>query len=125
MRFSITKLVQRLISEERGSQLAELAIIIPIMLVLFATTAEFGRYYYEYTTLAKATRLGARYLATATAAEDLSAKNLVVFGNTEGTGSPIVPGLTTANVVISRAGGVPGIPITVKVDISNFKHQPL
>jgi len=113
--------------DERGIQLVELAIVIPIFVMLFAATAEFGRYFYEYTTLAKASRAGARYLATASvkAAEDTTAKNIVVFGNSAGTGSPILSGMTVANVTITRQGGVPVLPETVTVQISNFKHQPI
>ncbi|MDQ1729390.1 MAG: hypothetical protein QOD33_1515 [Pyrinomonadaceae bacterium] len=113
--------------DERGIQLVELAIVIPIFVLLFAATAEFGRYFYEYTTLAKASRAAARYLATAAVnpAEDTKAKNIVVYGNAAGTGAPILSGMTTANVVITRQGGVPVLPQTVKVAISSFKHQPL
>jgi Flp pilus assembly protein TadG len=113
--------------DERGVQLVELAIVIPIFVLLFAATAEFGRYFYEYTTLAKASRAAARYLATAAVnpAEDTKARNIVVYGNAAGTGAPILSGMTTANVVITRQGGVPVLPQTVKVAISSFKHQPL
>jgi len=113
--------------DEQGVQLVELAIVIPIFLLLFAATAEFGRYFYEYTTLAKASRVGARYLATAAvkASEDTTAKNIVVFGNANGTGDPILAGLTTANVTITRSGGVPILPQTVTVQITGFKHQPI
>src|SRR5216684_1294972 len=78
--------------KERGTQLVELAIVLPIFILLFAATAEFGRYFYEYTTLAKAARVGARYLATAAvnSAEDTNAKNIVVYGNSAGTGNPIL-----------------------------------
>ncbi|HEV2885084.1 MAG TPA: TadE/TadG family type IV pilus assembly protein [Pyrinomonadaceae bacterium] len=115
------------LKNERGVQLVELAIVVPILVMLFAATAEFGRYFYEYTTLSKASRAGARYLATAPVlpAEDVAAKNIVVYGNTAGTGSPILYGLTTANVTITRQGGVPVVPQTVKVQITDFKHQPL
>src|ERR1041385_7548847 len=91
----------RLTQDERGVQLVELAIVIPILVMLFAATAEFGRYFYEYTTLAKASRAGARYLATSAvnATEDAKAKNIVVFGNAAGTGSPVLTGMSTANVV--------------------------
>jgi len=101
--------------------------VLPILVLLFAATAEFGRYFYEYTTLAKAARAGTRYLATSAvnANEDGKAKNIVVYGNEAGTGSPLVPGLTTANVVITRQGGVPSLPQTVKVQIYSFKHEPL
>ena len=117
----------RLTQDERGVQLVELAIVIPILVMLFAATAEFGRYFYEYTTLAKASRAGARYLATSAvnATEDAKAKNIVVFGNAAGTGSPVLTGMSTANVDITRQGGVPVLPQTVTVQITSFKHQPL
>lgn len=119
--------LHRRVKDERGTQLVELAIVLPILIMLFAATAEFGRYFYEYTTLAKAARAGTRYLATSAvnANEDGKAKNIVVYGNEAGTGSPLIPGLTTANVVITRQGGVPTLPQTVNVQISAFKHQPI
>src|SRR5215813_9949810 len=87
--------VARFRRDESGIQLVELAIVLPILLMLFGAVAEFGRYFYEYTTVAKAARVGARYLATAAVkpAEDANAKNLVVYGNTAGTGSPVISGL--------------------------------
>jgi Flp pilus assembly protein TadG len=119
--------LRRTVNDERGVQLVELAIVIPILVMLFATTAEFGRYFYEYTTLAKASRAGARYLATAAvnSTEDTKAKNLVVFGNAAGTGSPVLSGMTVSNVSITRQGGVPVLPQTVTVQITSFKHQPI
>jgi len=116
--------------DDRGVQLVELAIVIPILLLLFAAVAEFGRYFYEYTTVAKSARLGARYLASksvtsTTANWQTSAKNLVVYGNTAGSGSPVLPGLSTANVDVQYLGGTTGIPDTVKVSIVNYKHEPV
>ena len=51
---------------EEGVQLVELAIVIPILLMMFGAVAEFGRYFYEYTTLAKGARVGARFMSTKT-----------------------------------------------------------
>lgn len=116
--------------DDRGVQLVELAIVIPILLLLFAAVAEFGRYFYEYTTVAKGARVGARYLA-AKAVKSTStnwqanAKNLVVYGNTAGTGSPILTGLSTANVTVEYQGGTAGVPDLVKVSIVNYKHTPV
>jgi Flp pilus assembly protein TadG len=112
---------------ERGLQLVETAIVIPVFLLLFGATAEFGRYFYEYTTLAKASRAGSRYLATAgvSGTEDAVAKNIVVYGNTAGTGSPLLTGLATSHVVITREGGTPVLPQTVTVSIVGFKHEPI
>jgi Flp pilus assembly protein TadG len=122
--------IARFTRNERGVQLAELAIVMPILILLFAVTAEFGRYFYEYTTLAKAARIGARYLATACVkpGEDANAQNLVVYGNAAGTGSPVIAGLTPGKITITRRiGGVvtPGVPETVTVDVTDFKFQPL
>jgi Flp pilus assembly protein TadG len=116
--------------DDRGLQLVELAITLPIMVLLFSAAAEFGRYFQEYTTLAKGSRVAARYLATAciNGADDSAAKNLVVYGNVAGTGSPIVNGLATTNVTIVRAVGgaaTSGFPETVTVKIENFNHTPL
>ena len=119
--------LRRFSRSERGVQLAELAIVLPLFLILFATTAEFGRFFYEYSTLAKAARAGSRYLVSTSVdvAEDARAKNIVVYGNPEGTGSPLVKGLTTANVTITRQGGAPTLPETVKVQITGYKYQPI
>jgi len=116
--------------DDRGVQLVELALVMPVLILLFAAVAEFGRYYQSYTTLAKGTRVAARYLATAPYAgcEDLAAKNLVVYGNMAGTGSPIVNGLSVTNVRITRrnAGGTTGgFPATVTIDITNLNHTPI
>ena len=116
--------------DDRGVQLVELAIVLPILMLLFAGVAEFGRYFYEYSTVAKSARLGARYLASKSVTStgtnwQANAKNLVVFGNTAGTGSPILTGLSTANVTVEYQGGTAGVPDLVKVSIVNYKHQPV
>ncbi len=115
--------------DELGIQLVETAIVIPILLLLFAGVAEFGRFFYEYTTAAKAARVGARYLAAKAANGpnnwQANAKNIVVYGNIAGTGTPVLTGLTTNNVTIVYEGGTPGVPDKVKVSITGYQHQPI
>lgn len=115
--------------DEQGVQLLEIAIVIPILLVMFAGIAEFGRYFYEYTTLAKASRLGARYLASKSVNSEIDykaiAKNIVVYGNAAGTGSAILDGLTPEKVIITYEGGVSGMPERVTVTIDGYVHDPL
>jgi hypothetical protein len=130
----------RLISDERGSSIVELAIIFPILLLLFVGVAEIGRLFYTYTTLAKATKMGARFLTTEKDAEDVSddaetirqntkdrAARLVVCGFEDScTGRPsILPGLTTANVLVTLPDTTPGLigPRYVKVEIQNYTFQ--
>lgn len=123
--------ITRFKRDDRGLQLVELAIVLPIMILLFAAVAEFGRYFQAYTTLAKGSRVAARYLATActNGADDPAAKNLVVYGNLAGTGDPIVNGLAVSNVAVVRrdAGGAvtTGFPTTVTIEITDFQHTPI
>jgi Flp pilus assembly protein TadG len=106
--------------DERGTQLVELAIVVPMMLMLVGATAEFGRFFYTYSTLSKATRVGARYeISQRPGTADAVAKNLVVFGNTAGTGSPVVAGLTTTHVQVVRSGQ------TVSIKINGYGYQPI
>ena len=60
MRRQLLKKICVLRRNDAGAQLVELAIVLPVLLMLFGAAAEFGRYYYEYTTLAKASRSAAR-----------------------------------------------------------------
>ena len=42
----LARLLHRFTRDDRGVQLVEVSIVIPLFLMLFAATAEFGRYYY-------------------------------------------------------------------------------
>jgi Flp pilus assembly protein TadG len=137
--------ISRIVRRQDGSSTIELAIVFPILLILFVGTAELGRLFYTYTSLAKATTVGARYLsisrnvktgtATEIALEKTTAKNLVVYGCKDrtvapcSTAPPIVLGLSTANVNICDNFSVPCNPVlpagTVKyfrVEITNYNY---
>ena len=118
--------LQRFTRDERGLQLVEVTIVLPIFLMLFAATAEFGRYFYEYTTMAKAARAGARYLSTTFVGKgDVPASNIVVYGNEGGTGTPLLDGLSTTQVRIKYEGDNPAVPDTVTVYFEGYTHQPI
>ena len=121
----VLRRLRRFRSCEAGTQLAELAIVLPVLLVLFGATAEFGRFFYTYNTLAKSTRAGARYLTASNNATDDDAKRLVVNGTTDDGDTPIVSGLSTGNVNITREETVPGFPETVTVEISGYQYEPI
>jgi hypothetical protein len=112
---------------DSGSQLVEIAIALPVMLVLFAAVAEFGRFFYTDLTLGKATRAGARYLSTRPLNVDeiKKAKSLVICGD-ETVDSvcddPVVTGLTPSMVVITPESG---IPEQVTVEIEGYEFKPL
>jgi Flp pilus assembly protein TadG len=121
----VLRRLRRLAACEAGTQLAELAIVLPLMLVLFGATAEFGRFFYTYNTLSKSTRAGARYLTASNLATDDGAKSLVVYGTTDDGVSPILSGLSTGNVSITREETAPGFPVTVTVGISGYTYEPI
>jgi Flp pilus assembly protein TadG len=121
--------------KEKGSAVVELAIVFPILLLLFVGTAELGRLFYTYTTLAKATKSGARYLSNSrdftssdapTAAAALqNAQSLVVCGYEDCTGvPPIVPGLSTNNVKVTLFTQTEGSSLVryVKVEIVSTEN---
>jgi hypothetical protein len=124
----------RFAGSERGTQLVELAIVLPVLLALFAATAEFGRYFHSYSTLAKSTRAGARYLSTtpvksggSNPCKDDDVRRLVVYGDPQAAdGSrPVLPGLTLSNVELKREGVSTGVPEKVTVRIVNYNYKPL
>ncbi len=121
---SVLRRLRQFKSCEAGTQLSELAIVLPIMLVLFGATAEFGRFFYTYNTLAKSTRAGARFLTASNRATDDEAKRLVVNGTTDDGAAPLLSGLSTGNVQITREGPN-GYPETVTVEISGYQYEPI
>lgn len=113
---------------QKGVALVEFALILPLLLVLSFTTVEFGRAIWEYNTLTKSVRDAARYLSIQTPGTRITqARNLMVYGNTAGTGSPLVIGLSTSNVpdpTWQTAGTGPVIN-TVTVRISGFTFRSM
>jgi Flp pilus assembly protein TadG len=99
----------------RGIATVEATIALPLLLLLMFATAEFGRAFVQYTTLANSVRNAARHVAgrallgtTQTVfispALLAEARNLAVYGNEAGSGSPRLPGFSTGQVTVSDAG---------------------
>ena len=118
--------LHRFTRDEQGLQLVEAAIVIPIFLILFAATAEFGRFFYEYTTLVKAVRGGGRSLSAAPFDGDSKdkAQNIVVYGSSTDTGTPILPGLDKGDVLITHTGAAT-MPETVTIQITGYTYEPI
>lgn len=94
--------VLRFLRGQNGAALAELAILVPFLLLMVAAVSEFGRFFQDYTTLSKTTRAAARYLSTNTfdADNQNTAKNLVICGKRTCGAERLVPGLEATNVCI-------------------------
>lgn len=121
--------IKNFLKRESGVQMIEFAIVFPVLLLMFAGTAELGRLFHQYTTLAKATRAGARYLSTAqnVGTSTTAAKNVVLCGNAAGCGGAgqpavIVPGLTATNVVVTPPATGVGVKY-VTVEITGYNYQ--
>jgi Flp pilus assembly protein TadG len=113
---------------ERGAAIVEFAMMMPLMLILIFVTTEFGRAYYQYNTLAKNVREAARYLSVRAQGVDVAkAKNIVVYGNPTGTGTPVIPTLSLSNVpnpTYATKGTLPVIT-TVTVTVSGYTFTPM
>ncbi|CAH0533934.1 hypothetical protein VST7929_01811 [Vibrio stylophorae] len=96
---------------QRGLAAVELAITLPILLLLLVAVSEIGRLLIHYNTLTKAVQDGARYAVVdiyGTAAANQIAdvneiKNMVVYGNKGGSGDALLVNLNTGNVTVSQA----------------------
>jgi TadE-like protein len=125
--------------------MTELALQIPLMLLLLFGGVELGRVFYIYHTLQKAVRNGAGLLArsgnvnycpadefsTSNAAMD--ARNFIVYGNLQGAGTPVVPGFETGMIQvfaerstadILEACSCPGAPAANSCDVTNGGRAP-
>jgi Flp pilus assembly protein TadG len=96
----------------RGLATIEFAICAPLLLLLMFATAEIGRLLYQYNTLTKAVRDGARFavgqfngstrVIIITPEVRAQTRNLVVSGNVAGSGSPLLPGLAVDDVRVTN-----------------------
>lgn len=86
---------------QKGVAIIEFALILPFLLLLTFITTEFGRAIWQYNTLTKSVRDSVRYLSLQTPGDPVAiakARNLTVYGNLTGTGTPLAEGLSTSNV---------------------------
>jgi Flp pilus assembly protein TadG len=116
---------------QHGVALVELALIIPMLLLLTLVTTEFGRAMYEYNAVVKSTRDAVRYLSVQTPNTHVTeARNLIVYGNTAGTGARLARGLSLANVPAGscctwQAAGAGPIITTVTVRVSSYTFHSM
>src|SRR5688572_68269 len=97
--------------DERGTTVAEFAMVALLFFTLIFGIIEFGRMLYTHNALADATRRGARYAVLHPQADETAVKNFVVYGSNGAfdtlgnpTSPPIIAGLTTGMVEVTYVG---------------------
>ena len=103
---------------QRGLAMVELVMTAPILLLLLFATVAFGEFLIDYSALNDGVRNAARYVSgAANNGTDgtlvavggavwtglvTNAKNLAVYGNVNGTGTAILPGLGVGQITVSQ-----------------------
>jgi len=115
---------------QAGITIIEFLIVLPILMMLIMATAEFGRAFVQYNALTKTLRDGARYVGSRAlngttgvvvinSSLQSQTRNLVVYGNIAGSGTPLLPGLVPGNVSVT--GGAPGAVVVA----ATYAYTPI
>jgi Flp pilus assembly protein TadG len=111
---------------ERGATLLEFVYVATIYLTMLVGIVALSHLYFTHNALVEATRRGARFatLVSNTTASNDDIKEMVVYGTTTPAmdATPLVSGLTTNNVEVTRAGFGLGQG-TVTVRIINYDYN--
>ena len=98
---------------ERGTTMAEIALIAAVFFMIVFGIIEFGRLLYTHNALTDAARRGARYAALHRQVAENCVKNVVVYGESKvdpvactvaGSPSPLIHGLGFGNVNVTYVG---------------------
>jgi len=137
MRRFLQKL-RSLADNRHGNVMIEFAIGSGVLVAVFAGTFQFGYSFLQYNNLENAVTRGAHYAALITydSANDTPAsdfqtavQNMVLYGSPTAGTTPVLPGLTAANVTVTECGistacpgygSAPGIPQEVTVSITGY-----
>ena len=114
----------------KGLAVIEMAIILPILILLTLAAGEFGRAFIQYSRLSHRVQSAARFVAEnalqgttgvalLTATVHTQARNLVVYGTPSVGTTPAVPGLSPDDVVVTVT---PDGVISVSID---YAYEPV
>ena len=106
--------------------MVEFAITAPVLLLLLYVSVEVGRFLNQYSILSDGVRDASRYVAgsalqgttgliaqgSAWSALVSQGQNLAVYGNLAGTGSPLLPGLSVADVTVTADATANNVTVT-------------
>ena len=97
---------------QRGVAALEFLIVAPLLMLVVLAVSELGWAFHQYHTMTRAARDGARHLSSNALLGSVGviyldsslvqeARNLVVYGNVTGTGEPLLPGWSTADITVT------------------------
>ena len=109
-------------SNERGTTLVEFSIAATVFLVSMFGVIEFGRALWVHNALADAARRGARYAVLHSADDIAKVKNVVVYGDEDGGGQPLIPNLAPSNVSVTYSNYALNQG-TASVSINGYQFQ--
>ena len=109
-------------SGERGATLVEFAIAVTVFLTAMFAVIEFGRAMWVHNALTDAARRGARYAVLHSASDVNDVKNVVVYGDPTGGTQPMIPNLTTGNVIVNYSNYAMNNG-TASVSITGYQFQ--
>jgi len=128
----------------RGVAMLELAIILPLLLLLAFGALEFALAISQYKTLAVQVRIGARYLSSRVPGDAIGRAEAICLvrtgqaGAAPCAGTPVLPGLATATVTVEDAANSAAHKAQasdsstyrvrvnlVTVKVSGFQYQPI
>jgi Flp pilus assembly protein TadG len=116
---------------ERGNAMLEFAIGFFVLWAMFSGVYQFGYAFYVYNALLAsvndAAQLGSKlgYDTASPSSYATSLRNMVVYGDETAGSTPIVPNLTTGNVVVTVNLDSAGMPNDVTVAINDYSINAL
>jgi Flp pilus assembly protein TadG len=113
---------KRFESNEQGATLVEFSIAAMVFLTVMLGVIEFGRALWIHNALSDAARRGARYAVLHSAEDAEKVKNMVVYGDEDGGDTPLVPNLSTDNVMVDYSDFAVNKG-KVSVSIDNYEFQ--
>jgi hypothetical protein len=125
----VTPISSRKKNRECGHAVVELAFVWSFLWLMITGVYQFGNAFFIYSRLEAATSnaamLGSRLdydTADLGASLKTTVKNMAVYGNPSGGGTPLAPNLSTANVYVDirTLGSSPAVPTYVTVTIKNY-----
>ena len=107
---------------ERGAALVEFAIAASVFITVTFGVLELGRLLWVHNALTDATRRGARFAVNQPQSATDAIKSMAVYGNTGGTGTPLVNDLTVDHIKVTHVSwGVGAGTVTVEIENYDFR----